>query len=39
MIPEGFTNYDKVVINQGSMTVQALLDWLRENKGVQINML
>lgn len=29
-IPEGYTNYDKVVINEGSMTFQALFDWLRD---------
>lgn len=39
MIPEGFTNYDKVVINDGSMTVKALFDWLRDNKGVRIDCL
>lgn len=36
MIPEGFTNYDKIVLN-GSMTFQALLDWLKTEKGVDID--
>lgn len=40
-MPEGFTNYDKVVIEyQGApMTVQGLFDWLRDNKGVRIDFL
>ena len=38
MLPEGFTNYDKVVLQQGSMTFQQIFDWLRENKGVDISM-
>lgn len=37
-IPEGFTNYDKVLINEGSMTFQALFDWLKNNKGLDISM-
>lgn len=36
MIPEGFTNYDKIVLN-GSMTFQALIDWLKTEKGVDID--
>ena len=41
MLPEGFTNYDKVVIEyQGApMTVQGLFDWLRDNKGVRVDFL
>jgi len=27
MIPEGFTVFDKVDLNEGSMTVQQLMDW------------
>jgi len=38
MLPEGFTNYDKVVINEGSLTFQQLFDWLKANHGVDINM-
>jgi len=38
MLPEGFTNYDKVFINQGSMTFQQLFDWLKANHGVDITM-
>ena len=38
MLPEGFTNYDKVVLQQGSMTFQQIFDWLRDNKGVDISM-
>jgi ubiquitin-activating enzyme E1 len=37
-LPEGFTNYDKVVIQEGSKTFQELMDWLRTNKNVEINM-
>lgn len=37
-LPEGFTNYDKVVIQEGSLTFQQLFDWLRDNKGVDISM-
>lgn len=38
MLPEGYTNYDKVVLEQGSMTFQQLFDWMRDNKGVEITM-
>lgn len=37
-IPEGYTNYDKIVLQQGSMTFQQIFDWLRENKAVEISM-
>ena len=37
-LPEGYTNYDKVVIQEGSLTFQALFDWLKANKGVDITM-
>ena len=38
MLPEGFTNYDKIVLQQGSMTFQQIFDWLRENHAVDISM-
>lgn len=38
-IPEGYTNYDRVDVNQGVMTVQALIDWLKDNKGLEISMI
>ena len=38
MIPEDYTNYDKVVIDVGSLTFQGLFDWMRDNKGVDITM-
>ena len=38
MIPEGYTNYDKIVLEQGSMTFQQIFDWLREHKAVEITM-
>ena len=37
-IPEGYTNYDKIVIQEGSMTFQQLFDWLKDNKGLEISM-
>jgi len=38
MIPEGYTNYDKIVLKEGSLTFQGLFDWLKDNKGVEIAM-
>ena len=38
MLPEGYTNYDKVVIQEGSKTFQELFTWLTENHGVEITM-
>ena len=39
MIPEGYTNYDKVEVNCGGpLTFQGLFDWMRDNKGVEISM-
>lgn len=38
MLPEGFTCYDKVTINEGSMTFGQLFEWLKTNKGVEISM-
>jgi len=37
-VPEGYTNYDKVILKEGSMTFQALFDWLKDNKGLEISM-
>lgn len=37
-LPEGYTCYDKVVIDEGSLTLQQLSDWLAANKGVDISM-
>lgn len=37
-VPEDYTNYDRVDINEGSLTFQQLFDWLRENKAVDISM-
>jgi ubiquitin-activating enzyme E1 len=34
-LPEGYTGYDKTVLSVGSLTIQGLFDWLRENKGVE----
>lgn len=38
MIPEDYTCYDKVTIDEGSLTFQGLFDWLLANKGVEITM-
>lgn len=37
-LPEDFTVYDKVVIQEGSLTFQKLFDWLKEHHGVEISM-
>uniref|UniRef100_A0A7S3HZG7 Ubiquitin-activating enzyme E1 C-terminal domain-containing protein n=1 Tax=Favella ehrenbergii TaxID=182087 RepID=A0A7S3HZG7_9SPIT len=37
-IPEGYTNYDKIVVEQGSITFQQLFDWLKDSKGLEISM-
>ena len=37
-IPEDYTCYDKVTINEGSLTFQGLFDWLATNKNVDITM-
>lgn len=34
-LPEGWTTYDKVIVNEGSLTVQAFLNWFEANKGVK----
>jgi len=38
MMPEGYTCFDKVTIDEGSMTLQGLFDWLLKEKGVEITM-
>ena len=38
-IPPEFTVYDKVVINEGSLTLQQVIDWFTQNKGVEIAMI
>ena len=38
-IPEGYTIYDKTLVNQGSLTLQQLFDYLGENYGVEITLL
>ena len=37
-LPEDYTCYDKVVIDEGSKTLQELNDWLAAAKGVEITM-
>jgi ubiquitin-activating enzyme E1 len=37
-IPEGFTIYDKTVVNEGSITFQQLFDYLKEKVGVTCSM-
>lgn len=37
-IPEEYTTYDKVTINEGSLTLQQFIDWMKDNKGVEIQM-
>ena len=37
-LPEGFTNYDKTVINVGPLTFQGLFDWLKINVGIDVSM-
>jgi ubiquitin-activating enzyme E1 len=37
-IPEGYTNYDKIVLKEGSMTFGQLFNWLQSNKGLEISM-
>ena len=38
MLPEGYTNYDKIVIQEGSKTFGEMFAWLQESKGVEITM-
>lgn len=35
-IPEGFTIYDKIVIKEGSLTIEALFNWLKEHYSVTV---
>ena len=37
-IPEGYTIYDKVVIDRGSITFQQLFDIMKEEKGLEVSM-
>lgn len=37
-IPEGYTNYDKIVLKEGSLTFGQLFEWLKTNKGLEITM-
>jgi ubiquitin-activating enzyme E1 len=37
-IPEGFTIYDKITINVGSITFQQLFDHLKEKNGLDVSM-
>jgi len=37
MIPEGFTVFDKVELNQGSLSIQQAIDWFKDNyDGVEV---
>jgi len=38
MIPEGWTCWDKVTVDVGSLTLQGLFDWILANKGVELSM-
>jgi len=37
MNPSGFTCYDKVVIDEDSMTVQQVVDWLAEHHKIDVS--
>jgi ubiquitin-activating enzyme E1 len=37
-VPENFTIYDKVTVDQGSMTFQALFDFMKEHHGIDTTM-
>lgn len=37
-IPEGYTNYDKVVVNQGSITFQQLMDHFKNTMNLDVSM-
>jgi len=34
MVPEGYTCYDKVVIDEGSLTFEGIMAWLDKNRGI-----
>lgn len=36
-VPEGWTVYDRIVINEGSMTVQQLFDWFEKNMNLEVD--
>ena len=36
-IPDSFTAYDRIEINQGSMTIQALHDWFKNTYNVKVD--
>jgi ubiquitin-activating enzyme E1 len=35
-IPEGFTNYDKIIIKEGSLTFGEIFVWFKEKYGVDV---
>ena len=37
-LPEGYTNYDRIDLNLGSLTFKNFFDWLVDSKGVEIAM-
>lgn len=37
-VPDGFTAYDKIVIQEGSKTVREVLDWLQEHRGMSVEL-
>lgn len=37
-IPEGFTIYDKTLVNEGSLTFQQFFDYLKKNVGIDCSM-
>ena len=38
-IPEGFTSWDKVVVDEGDVTLQELVDHLEETLGIEIQII
>jgi len=38
-IPEGWTNYDKITVDKGSMTVQQMIDHMKAEWNVEVSML
>ena len=37
-IPDPFTVFDKVIVDAGSLTLQGFIDWMKDNKGVEVQM-
>ena len=37
-IPEGYTIYDKTVVDKGSMTMKQLFDYMSENVGIEVTL-